>query len=169
MGPMSWTGLVSSIALGLPARPVPTPDRPRCQSRRLQRMLDRGVVGHGDRAPAAHRPDLAEALLDGDRRPLAARGHARSHDHGVPLFPHPLGLEADVFHVIPERLEVAAYPLMASVGVRLRRELRRHMPFEVRIDEIEDALYVAAAEGFQAPTDDLDVALRHAGSLAGVT
>ena len=43
------------------------------------------------------------------------------------------------------------------------------MPFKVRIDEIEDALYLAAAEGFQAPTDDLDVALRHTGSLAGVT
>src|SRR5256885_1432774 len=152
MGPMSWTGLVSSIALGLPARPVPTPDRPRlpvppppahARPRRSWTRRSRARC-----APSS----LAEALLDGDRRPLAARGHARSHDHGVPLFPHPLGLEADVFHVIPERLEVAAYPLMASVGVRLRRELRRHMPFEVRIDEIEDALYVAAAEGFQAPT-----------------
>src|SRR5437868_6251135 len=145
---MSCSRLVSSIPSGLPAREAPL--HLAGQAGRLERIADGGEVLDRDRTPIAQGPDLAEALLDEDRGLLAASRHAgRDHDRVAGL-PHALGLEADGVHVVPEGLEVAAYPLVAAIGVGLGRELRRYLSFELGIDELEDALDVIAAQRFES-------------------
>src|SRR5439155_19625059 len=76
------------------------------------------------------------------------------------------GLEADFLHRLVERAKVATDPVVAAIGVRLGRELRRHDAFEVRIQDGDDALEVAAVEGLERFSQDLDVPLGHTSQVS---
>src|SRR5205085_2104297 len=79
--------------------------------------------------------------------------------------PDPPGLEANRFHRLVERLEVAPRTLVTAIRVGLGRELRRDDCFEIGVHGREHALNFPAVERLDHVAHGIDVGARHSPSI----
>ena len=95
----------------------------RLQARGLESLSIREVASNLDHLAVLEAPHLPETLLDGNPGGATPRAEADGGNHQPARVPKPDRVEADLVHRVAERVEIAAHPVVAPVGVGLGGEL----------------------------------------------
>src|SRR5215211_2811778 len=111
-------------------------------------------------AAVAQLEDEAAQIVHGDAAAARQRLHLAGGKHTLPQVVQLAGVDLEAGPVVVHVADEAPDPLVAPVHAALELGPER-MPLAVRMRESHELLHVAAVEGVEPTTNDLDVPLRH--------
>src|SRR4051794_15387294 len=94
---------------------------------------------------------------------------AHRDDHPVAGIDEFVWMRAEVLDQLVEEPEHLANAVVPPIDARRARERGGHVPFDLRVEELEDALHAALLERLVPAPDDVDVVAAHAGEYCSET